>query len=220
VHEFAFSRVKKQSQLYHTCTTVLYYTPQQKQQISFIFCRRQKTILMSTKIHSITRALYVLTVPSDIKPKGLLRLASVLDSIFIKSGPKFHCVQVYRVWSAHQFWCLSWHFSSLTFMGPCIITIFQYVSNKMQLHNIYLYLETALHVSDDTSTHHQERIQLHLQHLVFVTPSLLPAAISVRHYLIVKKVVVEWGMVQRTMLQRTNATTNSFINKSRMLQRT
>jgi len=30
----------------------------------------------------------------------------------------------------------------------------------------------------DTSTHHQERIQLHLQHLVFVTPLLLPAAIA------------------------------------------
>jgi len=28
-----------------------------------------------------------------------------------------------------------------------------------------------------TSTHHQEHIKLHLQHLVFVTPLLLPAAI-------------------------------------------
>jgi hypothetical protein len=28
-----------------------------------------------------------------------------------------------------------------------------------------------------TSTHHQERIQLHLQHLAFVTPLLLSAAI-------------------------------------------
>jgi hypothetical protein len=28
-----------------------------------------------------------------------------------------------------------------------------------------------------TSTHHQERIQLYLQHLVFVTPLLLSAAI-------------------------------------------
>ena len=31
--------------------------------------------------------------------------------------------------------------------------------------------------SGGTSTHHQERIQLYLQHLVFVTPLLLPAAI-------------------------------------------
>jgi len=46
----------------------------------------------------------------------------------------------------------------------------------MQLYTVYLYLETALHVSSGTSTHHQERIQLYLQHLVFVTPLLLPAA--------------------------------------------
>jgi len=61
-------------------------------------------------------------------------------------------------------------------MGPCIANIFQYISNKMQLYTVYLYLETALHVSGGTSTHHQERIQLYLQHLVFVTLLLLPAA--------------------------------------------
>jgi hypothetical protein len=43
---------------------------------------------------------------------------------------------------------------------------------------ILLYLETALHVSGGTITHHQERKQLCLQHLVFVTPLLLPAAIA------------------------------------------
>ena len=48
----------------------------------------------------------------------------------------------------------------------------------MQLYTVYLHLETALHVSGGTSTHHQERIQLYLQHLVFVTPLLLPAAIA------------------------------------------
>ena len=42
---------------------------------------------------------------------------------------------------------------------------------------VYLYLETALHVSSGTSTHHQERIQLYLQNLVFVTLLLLSAAI-------------------------------------------
>jgi len=53
--------------------------------------------------------------------------------------------------------------------------VFQYTrkSNKMQRYTVYLYLETALHVSGGTSTHHQERIQLYLQHLVFVTPLLL-----------------------------------------------
>jgi hypothetical protein len=65
----------------------------------------------------------------------------------------------------------------LTFMGPCIVSIFQYISNKMQRYTLHLYLETALHVSGDTSTHHQERIQLYLKHLVFVTPLLLSAAI-------------------------------------------
>jgi hypothetical protein len=62
-------------------------------------------------------------------------------------------------------------------MGPCIISIFQYISNKMQRYTVYLYLKTALHVSGDTFTHHQQRIQLYLQHLVFVTPLLLSAAI-------------------------------------------
>jgi hypothetical protein len=64
-------------------------------------------------------------------------------------------------------------------MGPCIVSIFQYtcLSNKMQSYTVYLYLKTALHVSGGTSTHRQERIQLYLQHLVFVTPILLSAAI-------------------------------------------
>jgi hypothetical protein len=47
----------------------------------------------------------------------------------------------------------------------------------MQRYTIYLYLEIALHVSGIISTHHQGRIQLYLQHLVFVTPLLLSAAI-------------------------------------------
>ena len=46
----------------------------------------------------------------------------------------------------------------LTFTGPCIVSIFQYISNKMQRYTVYLYLETAVHVSGGTSTHHQERI--------------------------------------------------------------
>ena len=62
-------------------------------------------------------------------------------------------------------------------MAPCIVSIFQYISNKMQRYTLYLYLETALHVSGGTSTRHRERIQLYLQHLVFVTPLLLSAAI-------------------------------------------
>jgi hypothetical protein len=60
----------------------------------------------------------------------------------------------------------------LTFMGKCIVSI----SKKMQRYTVYLYLETALHVSGGTTTHHQEHKQLYLQHLLFVTPLLLPAA--------------------------------------------
>jgi len=68
-------------------------------------------------------------------------------------------------------------FANLTCMGPCIVSIFQYISKKMQRYTVYLYLETALHVSGSTPTHHHERKQLYLQHLVFVIPLLLPAAI-------------------------------------------
>jgi hypothetical protein len=44
------------------------------------------------------------------------------------------------------------------------------------LHSLF-FLETALHISGGTTTHHQERKQLYLQHLVFVTPLLLSDAI-------------------------------------------
>jgi hypothetical protein len=47
----------------------------------------------------------------------------------------------------------------------------------MQSYTVYLYLETALHVSGGITTHHQERIQLYIQHLVFIAPLLLSAAI-------------------------------------------
>jgi uncharacterized membrane protein YjgN (DUF898 family) len=47
----------------------------------------------------------------------------------------------------------------------------------MQRYTVYLYLETALHVSGGTFTYHRKRIQLYLQHLVFVTPLLLSVAI-------------------------------------------
>jgi hypothetical protein len=45
----------------------------------------------------------------------------------------------------------------VTFMGPCIVSIFRYISNKMQRYTVYLYMETALHVSGGISTHHRER---------------------------------------------------------------
>jgi hypothetical protein len=51
-----------------------------------------------------------------------------------------------------------------------------YIQQDATLLSLF-YQETALHVSGDTTTHHQERKQLYLQHLVFVTPLLLSAAI-------------------------------------------
>jgi len=54
--------------------------------------------------------------------------------------------------------------------------ILTHVQKDATLQSLF-YLETALHVSGDTTTHHQERKQLYLQHLVFVTPLLLPAVI-------------------------------------------
>jgi hypothetical protein len=50
-----------------------------------------------------------------------------------------------------------------------------YIKQNATLHSLF-YLETALHVLGATTTHHQERKQLYLQHLVSVRPLLLPAA--------------------------------------------
>jgi hypothetical protein len=81
-------------------------------------------------------------------------------------------------------WGFSFTFIHLTLL--CLqshkfipIYIYIYISNTLQIYTVYLYLESALHVSGGTSTHHQERIHLYLQHLVLVTPLLLPAAITV-----------------------------------------
>jgi hypothetical protein len=43
-----------------------------------------------------------------------------------------------------------------------------YIQQDAALHSLF-YLETALHISVDTITHHHDRKQLYLQHLVFVT---------------------------------------------------
>jgi hypothetical protein len=51
-----------------------------------------------------------------------------------------------------------------------------YIQQNETLHNLF-YLETDLHVLGGTTTQHQERKQLYLQHLVFVTPLLLSASI-------------------------------------------
>jgi hypothetical protein len=57
------------------------------------------------------------------------------------------------------------------------IDILIYIQQDATLHNLF-YLETAVHVSGGSTAHHQKRKQLYLQHLVLVTPLLLPAAIA------------------------------------------
>jgi len=51
-----------------------------------------------------------------------------------------------------------------------------YIQQDAMLYSLF-YLETALHVLGGTITYHQERKQLYLQHLVFVTPLLLSATV-------------------------------------------
>jgi hypothetical protein len=52
-----------------------------------------------------------------------------------------------------------------------------YIQQDAMLHGLF-YLETALHVLGGTSTNHQYHKQLYLQHLVFVTPLLLPGTVG------------------------------------------
>jgi hypothetical protein len=44
----------------------------------------------------------------------------------------------------------------------------------MQQYTVYLYLQTALHVSGGIPTHHQELITLYLHYLELLRPLLLP----------------------------------------------
>jgi len=112
-----------------------------------------------------------------------------LSSIFIGEYRKFyrsnsHCA----LWTELSYTVL-WHFFSLDkFHNKNKILAFNvhgfvhrnniliYIQQDATLHSLF-YLKTALHVSGGTITHHQERKQLYLQHLVFVTPLLLSTAI-------------------------------------------
>jgi hypothetical protein len=59
-------------------------------------------------------------------------------------------------------------------MVRALRNMFQKLSNKMQQYTVYLYLQTALHVSGGISTHHQKLISRYLQHLALSIPLLLP----------------------------------------------
>ena len=69
--------------------------------------------------------------------------------------------------------CLTIRIPSHATYAGCILI---YIQQDATLHS-FLNLETALHDLGGTSTHHQELKQLYLEHLVFVTPQLLSAAI-------------------------------------------
>jgi len=74
----------------------------------------------------------------------------------------------------------SQHFVSafiLISMKQVIQYSYIYIQQDARLHSLF-YLETTLRVLGGTTTHHQEHKQLYLQHLVFVTPLLLTAAIA------------------------------------------
>ena len=57
----------------------------------------------------------------------------------------------------------------------------QQLSNKMQQYTVYLYRQTALHVSGGICTHHDGLISLDLQYLALLRPLLLPV-VSVTGY--------------------------------------
>jgi hypothetical protein len=62
------------------------------------------------------------------------------------------------------------------------LNILLYIQQDATLHSLF-YLETALHVSGGTSTHHQERKQLYPQHLLFNRPLLLPSTVNFLIYM-------------------------------------
>ena len=90
-------------------------------------------------------------------------------NISLKCIDRFLFVLCYENQSSGGFACIS-HLELLLYFPI-------YIQQDATLRSLF-YLETALHVSGGNSIHHQERIQLYLQHLVFVRPLLLPAAIA------------------------------------------
>jgi hypothetical protein len=105
----------------------------------------------------------------------LLYMFRVVPSPVIRSTD--NCV--YSIWyllHCHCYLPLSWKsWNAVQFI--VVHSFLVSVQQDAKLHSLF-YLETALHVSGGTSTHYQQRKQLYLQHLVFVTPLLLSAARS------------------------------------------
>jgi hypothetical protein len=73
------------------------------------------------------------------------------------------------------FYCSGAYFNTEGDLNVYIkLRFLMYIQQYATLHSLF-YLETSLHVSGGISTHHQERKNLYLQHLVFVTLLLLSA---------------------------------------------
>ena len=73
-------------------------------------------------------------------------------------------IQKYEnVCTGPTFFLITWTLSFFSNIIPI------YIPQDATLHSLF-YLETALRVSVGTTTYHQERKQLYLQHLVFVAP--------------------------------------------------
>jgi len=96
---------------------------------------------------------------------------------------RFAWVTVKMVTGMHT--CLHTEFTELLFIfnknQNMLTNVLIYTQQDATLHSLF-YLETALYVSVGTTTHHQECKQLYLQHVVFVTLLLLPAAGSSDKY--------------------------------------
>jgi len=56
----------------------------------------------------------------------------------------------------------------------------------MQRYTVNLFLETALHVSRGISTHHQEHIQVYLQHIAISTHHQEHMQLYLQHLVLVK----------------------------------
>ena len=81
-----------------------------------------------------------------------------------------------------------------------------YIQQDATLHSLF-YLELALHVSGGTTTHYQERKQLYLQHLVFVTPLLLSADIVKELELVLVLLLVAYATPSNTKSSSNPSTT-------------
>ena len=71
------------------------------------------------------------------------------------------------------------------------------IKQQEQQYTVYLYLQTAVHVSGVISTHHQELVSLYLQYLELMRPLLLPVVnvteweLNIKYYdLFVKKKIL------------------------------